>query len=267
MSSVIAALDPGVLRKKLDRLYARYNHRAFVDPDPLLFLYRYPGIQDREVAGLVAACLAYGRVGMIMKTVDGVLKAMGPSPYGFLINRPDLARIYRGFKYRFATETHLVALLRGIQGILQQYNSLEACFADNGPKVACVTQGLSRIHAAVRLWGDPGHLMADPAKASACKRSHLFLRWMVRTDDVDPGGWKTVSPGQLIIPLDTHMYRIGRLLGFTALASPGKACAMEITQGFRAVRPRDPIRYDFALTRFGIRQQFDIHDLQQFLLR
>ena len=84
---------------------------------------------------------------------------------------------------------------------------------------------------------------------------------MVRKDAVDPGGWETVSPAQLIIPLDTQMYRIGQMLGFTQRKNPDKLCALEITAGFRKILPHDPVRYDFSLTRFGIRRNLDMDQL------
>lgn len=126
-------------------------------------------------------------------------------------------------------------------------------------------RGMAQIYAMVNACGRAGHLLADPGKSSACKRSHLFLRWMVRKDRVDPGGWDSVSPACLVVPIDTHMYRIGSVLGFTRRKSADKMCALEITRGFRRLAPNDPVRYDFALTRFGIRQQFDMDDLNAFL--
>ncbi len=252
------------LRAKLDTLYDRYNKRAFVDPDPLFFLYDYPDLRDREIVGLIASCLAYGRVEMIMKTVGAVLKEFKPSPYEFIkgMDAGRVERIFKGFKYRFATDAHLTALLMGIQGILTDYGSLAACFAAGQGEES---GGLDRIYQEIAGAGNVGHLLADPKKTSACKRSHLFLRWMIREDAVDPGGWEGVSPDCLVYPIDTHMYKIGSMLGFTRRKNADKRCAMEITAGFRKINPEDPVKYDFALTRFGIRQQFDVDDLERFI--
>lgn len=96
-------------------------------------------------------------------------------------------------------------------------------------------------------------LFPDPRKGSACKRHNLFLRWMVRGGDgIDLGIWKVISPQDLIVPLDTHMIRMGRWMGLTSRATPGWKMAEEITAAFRAVCPEDPVKYDFALTRIGI---------------
>jgi len=255
------------LKQRLETLYQRYNKRGFVDPDPLVFLYDYPRVRDREIAGLIAACLAYGRVSMIMATVRGILDILGPDLHRAVtrVSPEDLNWMFTGFRYRFASQAHLVALILGIQAILRDYGSLEACFMANaGEKENYdVHTGLAGMYATINAGA--GHLFADPGKTSACKRSHLYLRWMVRQDRVDPGGWATVPAASLMVPVDTHMHRIGRLLGFTQRKSADRVCAREITKGFSRLAPADPVRYDFALTRFGIRQEFDMDDLQAYL--
>ncbi len=70
----------------LQRSYRRYNKRSLVDPDPLIFLYNYPELKDREIVGLIASALAYGRVAQILKSVSSVLDVMGASPYDFLMS-------------------------------------------------------------------------------------------------------------------------------------------------------------------------------------
>jgi uncharacterized protein (TIGR02757 family) len=255
------------IQRKLEAVYQYYNRRIYVDPDPLLFLYAYPEVRDREIAGIVAACLAYGRVEMIMKTVGRVLEKMGPSPVDFLNNTKegDIDAVFTGFKYRFATDVHLSNLLKGIKGTIGEFGSLERCFSVGAGGVGgTVLDGLGQLYRRLNQSGPTGHLLADPNKTSACKRSHLFLRWMVRRDAVDPGGWDNVSPGQLIIPLDTHMYKIGTMLGFTRRKSPDKLCAFEITAGFKELLAQDPVKYDFSLTRFGIRRHLDMDQLAHF---
>jgi len=96
------------------------------------------------------------------------------------------------------------------------------------------------------------YLLPDPRLGSACKRLNLYLRWMVRRDAVDPGGWN-VPPAKLVVPLDTHMHALGRALGLTDRRSADLRTALEITAAFRAIAPDDPVRYDFALTRLGMR--------------
>ncbi len=96
-------------------------------------------------------------------------------------------------------------------------------------------------------------LFPDPCKGSACKRHNLFLRWVVRAGDgVDLGIWTVLSPAKLVVPVDTHMARLGRYLRLTARNAVDGRMAEEITDAFRAVSPEDPVRFDFALTRIGI---------------
>lgn len=249
--------------QSLKRLYDRYNSRAYVHPDPLEFLYRYDRADDREVAGLVAASLAYGRVRQILRSVEAVLAGMTGRPARFLRRtRPEtLEAGLAGFVHRVWTGREVADLLIGIRGAIIKHGSLGACFAagdDGGPTIGGALGGFV---GELRACGGRrcGSLLPDPAKGSACKRLHLYLRWMVRRDQVDPGGWDAVRPSRLLVPLDTHMYRIGASLGAIRRRSADIAAAEQMTAAFRAVCPEDPVRYDFALTRLGIRPE-DVSD-------
>ncbi len=101
-----------------------------------------------------------------------------------------------------------------------------------------------------------GHLVPSPEKGSACKRLLLYLKWMIRKDDVDPGGWN-LDPSKLVVPLDTHMYYITSKLGFTNRKSADLKTALEVTDVFKKISPNDPTKYDFALTRLGIKNELD----------
>ncbi|MFH2059306.1 MAG: TIGR02757 family protein [Pseudomonadota bacterium] len=256
----------GQLKQNLDSIYVQYNKREFIDPDPLLYLYNYPDKQNREIVGIIAACFAYGQVLQIMKTVSHVLEKMTPSPHEYLIqrSRADMIEDFKGFRYRFADQTHLVNLLLGIQGVINGFSSLENCFYSGMSSTdENVLPGLAFFCHQLDPDNKTGHLLADPTKRSACKRSHLFLRWMVRKDLVDPGGWDQIAPARLIIPLDLHMHRIGNLLGFTSRKSADQKTALEVTRGFQKIIPHDPVKYDFCLTRYGIRNELSLEDLRQ----
>ena len=256
------------LKDKLECIYLKYNKREYVDPDPLLFLYDYPEKKNREIAGFIAACLAYGRVEQIMKTVSHILGKLVPFPFDYLMSRTkeDIAEDFKGFRYRFASDVHLTGLLWGIREVLKQFVSLENCFnAGMTAKDETVLPGLSFLSQQINPAKEIGHLLADPQKKSACKRSLLFLRWMVRQDQVDPGGWGEASPSQLIVPLDTHMHKIGTMLGFTRRKGADMKTALEITQGFKKVLREDPVKYDFCLTRFGIRKGLSMDHLRKMI--
>jgi len=248
----------------LEAFYHECNCRRFVHPDPLEFLYAYGEPRDRELVGLIASSLAYGRVAQILKSVSAVLEPMGPSPYHFLLRTSAnaLQGIYGDFKHRFTTGEEFLVLLQGAKNALTAFESLEACFltgyrdSDDTilPALCAFVRGLlGRKDTAYR-----NSLLPLPDRGSACKRLNLFMRWMVRKDAVDPGGWDRVPLSKLVIPLDTHMHRISRAMGLTRRRQADMGTAMEVTRAFRRFVPEDPVKYDFVLTRLGIRKDMDM---------
>lgn len=248
-----------LVKRQLEALYQLCNSRQWVYPDPIEFLYQYPVLEDREVAGLIASSLAYGRVTQILKSVASVLKPLGPSPVTFLKSVPTrlLGEIYADFRHRFSSGHEIALLLAGAKRVLDGYGSLGNCFLRTYrpcdetvlPSLATFVHELS-----APFEGRSNSLLSQPQKGSACKKLNLFLRWMVRQDSVDPGGWDWVAPAKLVIPLDTHMHRIAIRLGLTKRRDASMKTAVEITRAFREIDPDDPVRYDFPLTRMGIRK-------------
>ena len=247
----------------LETLYRYFTRREMVHPDPLEVAYRFQKTEDREITALIAASLAYGRVDQILKSIDLVLSKMVPTPSEFLqhISLPALRNSYSSFKHRFTAGGEIADLLFGMKRINQEYGSLHRCFLDGLAKHdSDIFQALCAFSRALTREFTRTHstLIPKPERGSACKRMHLFLRWMVRRDSVDPGGWNGIPPSKLIVPLDTHMHTISRLLGFTNRRDASFRTAREITDAFRTVSPDDPVRYDFALTRLGIRKEIGI---------
>jgi len=244
-------------RRALDALYSRHNSRDNTANDPVRFLYRYGDPRDREVVGLVASSLALGNVAQILAGVESVLRPMGPRPCQFLerASRDQLQRTFAGFRHRFIDGGELASMLAGLQAVIANYGSLGACFANAyRPDDDTICRALSAFVTALRAadGGRPNRLLPSPDNGSACKRLNLFLRWMVRRDNVDPGGWDEIPPARLIIPLDTHVHRIGLALGMTTRRQANLRTALEITAAFREIAPDDPARYDFALAHLGI---------------
>jgi uncharacterized protein (TIGR02757 family) len=242
----------------LEGLYRRLNRRECIHPDPLEFLYRYRCRRDRELAALVASSLAYGRVEQILRSVSAVLATLGRSPARHLLETSPsrLRGALGGFRHRFSTGRDVAALLLGARRVIGRFGSLGACFNEHlSPADETVLPALGAFvcRIAEAAGGGCGHLLPDPARRSACKRLNLMLRWLVRRDDVDPGGWSSVGPERLIVPLDTHMHRIAVALGATARKTADVRTALEVTAAFRRLSPQDPVKYDFALTRLGIR--------------
>ncbi|MDZ7859379.1 MAG: TIGR02757 family protein [Candidatus Krumholzibacteriota bacterium] len=246
------------LKKKLEQIYYRYNRPEYVDPDPLIFLYDYDDIADRELTGLIASSLAFGQVGQILKSVRSVLSVMEGSPRLFLKRSTSLSIMnsFSGFKHRWIKGADLSSMLIGMKEVINKYGSLENAFASGYDKsdkniLTAAEHFVDEITGAVD--SACNRLLPSPRKKSACKRLNLFLRWMIRRDRVDPGGWDRVPASKLLVPLDVHMYRIAVALGLTERKQKGLKTVLEVTGKFREISPEDPVKYDFALTRPGIK--------------
>ncbi|TVQ21868.1 MAG: TIGR02757 family protein [Spirochaetaceae bacterium] len=260
------AAAPKSLRLLCDRVYDRYHDIGFMEPDPLQFVVDYPSLRDREVVGMVASAFALGRVAGINAAVANALARLryaGPSPSAVVASLDPRAacELAEGFAYRFFGAEQLAGLLLAIGRLQREHGTLDAAFAaSSAPGLptspAALREGLALFtthlrHAADGML-DGSILIPDPSLGGACKRLLLFLRWMVRHDSVDPGGWLSVAPSGLIVPVDTHMLKIATALGFTRCRQASWRVSVEITEGFRALAPDDPVRYDFSLTRLGI---------------
>ncbi len=253
------------LSAPLDRLYRTFDHPESAI-DPVHLVRRYRASEDREVAGFCAAGLAFGRVAAVIESIEAVLAVLGPRPAAF-VRRFDPARdagALRPFVHRWIRGVDVAALLWVLRHMLAASGSIERFFLEgDDPSAPDVGPGLDRFAAralAVDLapvYGDgPRRRVAwffpRPSGGSACKRLNLFLRWMVRRDAVDLGAWSGLPPSRLVVPLDTHVIRVGRCLRLTRYRSPGWAMAREITDSLRRLDPADPVRFDFSLCHLGM---------------
>ncbi|MCK4506806.1 MAG: TIGR02757 family protein [Candidatus Aegiribacteria sp.] len=257
---------PHALKDSLENLYNRFNKREYVHPDPLVYLYQYEDLCDREIAGLVASGLAYGRVSQIMNAAGSVLGELGSSPSLFLseTSLEILQNLYSDFKYRFTKGSEVACILKAASELQVEHGSLGNLLTQNVSSKGYVEALELMVAAIMRKAGlSTSSMLSLPSKGSACKRLNLWMRWMVRSDDVDPGGWDGIKPFMLYVPLDTHMFRAAKLLGFTLRRTADWRTVEEITEGFRILCPDDPVKYDFSLTRLGIRDDLDMNDLQK----
>src|SRR5260370_420589 len=226
-ASARAALSVLRLREPLERLYRDCDYAARVEHDAIGFPLRYPAAADRELVALLTACLAYGRVGLWRRGRGEGVGAMGARPAAFVRGfEPERdAAAFAGFLYRFNRPRALVAFCLAARDLLATWGSLEACFmagysADDphvGPALERFTRGflgadLKRVFPRGRLSRGYRHLFPQPSTGGPCKRLHLFLRWMVRSEPPDFGLWRQVPPAKLLIPVDTHVARRGRAL-------------------------------------------------------
>lgn len=254
------------LRDRLDSLYHGFNAAASLT-DPIELVRPFNDGPDREIAGFIAAGLAFGNVVAVMASVRAVLERMGPSPAAFVRRfdpRRDAAR-FEGLVHRWIRDRDIVALLFVLRQMIDRSGSIEGFFAEGddreAPDVSAALESFSTRALAIDLgpvYGSrrprPGvaYFFARPSSGGACKRLNLYLRWMVRRDEVDFGVWTGLMPSRLIVPLDTHIIRLGQCLGLTRYRSPGWRMAADITAALRKLDPSDPVRFDFSICHVGM---------------
>jgi uncharacterized protein (TIGR02757 family) len=254
------------LRARLDSLYHGFNAAASLT-DPIELVRPYASGPDREVAGFLAAGLAFGNVAAVMASVRAVLGRMGPSPAAFVRQfdpRRDAA-IFDGFVHRWTRDRDIVALLYVLRQMIDRSGSIEGFFAAGDdrstPDVGTALESFSTralaldvrpVYGSKRPRPGVAYFFARPSSGGACKRLNLYLRWMVRRDEVDFGVWTRVTPSRLIVPLDTHIIRLGQCLQLTSYRSPGWRMASDITAALRKLDPSDPVRFDFSICHVGM---------------
>ena len=255
------------LKPALDRLYEDFNYPDSA-ADPIQIVRRYDRADDREVVGLVAAALAFGRVSGVLQSIERMLAAMGPRPAD-CVRRFDCRRDGQAFAdivHRWTGGSDLVALLWMARQMIDRDGSIEGFFRagadDSAEDVESAIESFSTRALALDLKAAYGRVprrpgvcffFPRPSTGSACKRMNLYLRWMVRRDALDLGVWTRVSPAKLIVPLDTHVIRVGRELRLTRYTSPGWRMARDITATLRRLEPSDPVKYDYSLCHLGMR--------------
>ncbi|MEE8575167.1 MAG: TIGR02757 family protein [Thermodesulfobacteriota bacterium] len=257
------------LKTQLTRLYRTFD-LEFLSPDPLELVRKFRSARNKEVAGLVASSLAYGRVEGILRSVTDVMERIKWQPYLFTMNTgpKEAARVFKGFKHRFNTGADVACLLYFARQMIEAEGSIGAFFTKGyNPKDKNIKNTLisftertlaldsGGIYGVKSLPKNAGvrYFFPSPLKGSACKRLNLYLRWMVRKgDSLDFGLWTEINPAKLIIPLDTHVARISRNIGLTKRKSANWRMAEEITEALAALDKADPVKFDFSLCRLGI---------------
>lgn len=269
--------EPNPLKQALDALNASRNTQSDLQGDPLQFAHRYEAPLDQELAAVFASMLAYGRVSLFLPVIESWLNVC--DRYGgpracveqFTV---DTVTEMSELSYRWNKEPHFSLVMFTMQEILRQHTSLKLLFEScHEPEDVDINPTLSRamdiFHStAVDIAHNVGlsvstfselpdgfrRFFSSPTKGSACKRWHMLLRWMVRTESPDLGLW-SLPVHKLCIPLDVHVHGISLLLGLTTQRSANLKAAQAITAGLKEISPTDPIQYDFALAHLGISGQ------------
>jgi uncharacterized protein (TIGR02757 family) len=260
------ALHDVELAHRLDALYHDYNREDSAS-DPIQKVRPFAEPADREIAGFCAAALAFGRVASVLNSIETLFGAVGPAPADFVRHfEPEAASPQmRSMVHRWIRGEDLVALLWILRQMLERSGSIEAFFLeglnsddhDVGPALdsfstRALALDIRRAYGRRPRRPGVGYFFPRPSAGSACKRLNLFLRWMVRRDQIDLGVWNNVPSSRLIVPLDTHVIRLGRCLGLTRYTSPGWRMAADITRSLRALNPDDPVSFDFSLCHVGM---------------
>lgn len=207
---------------------------------------------DQEVVAFLAACLALGRASLVVSAAEDVLARIGSPVAQRLADAAPGAwgPVLEGFVYRFFSAARVAALLDAVGRVLRDHQSLEAAWRSTGAR------GWDALDAFAGLFRSPGAdlgvLVPVAGSAGASKRLNLFLRWMVRRDEVDLGRWSCLTPADLFMPIDTHVLQWAQAEGLTARKSADRRACLEVTAALRTLCPDDPLRYDFAITRAGM---------------
>jgi len=266
MRKSYTVIDESSLKPVLDRLYSDFNAPDSA-ADPIQIVRRYERADDKEVVGFCAASLAFGRVASVLQSIERLVKIMGPRPAEY-VRRFEPARdaaAFSGLVHRWTRERDIVALLWILHQMLDRSGSIEGFFLEgydpSAPDLASALDSFSERALALDLRTAYGrvpkragvaYFFPRPSKGSACKRLNLFLRWMIRHDALDLGVWTRVPPSKLVVPLDTHVIRVGRCLQLTRLQSPGWKMASDITASLARIDRDDPTRYDFSICHLGM---------------
>jgi uncharacterized protein (TIGR02757 family) len=267
-------MESAALSLFCEQAYRRFHHPEYIAPDPLEVVREFDSVRDREAVALIASSLALGRVDGIVRIVRAVVERLtgtGGTPAEVIAETSPgaLLALVEGLRYRFFDARCIAGLLVGMRAVYREYGSLEACFAVGATRSSgnrfepddVVLRGLASLVEALQRGADgaldASILLSRPDLRSACKRLHLFTRWMVRSDAIDPGGWTVIAPSRLLVPVDTHVLKLARRLGLTRRKQASLLVSREVTAALRIIAPDDPVRYDFSLTRPGIHPMLD----------
>jgi uncharacterized protein (TIGR02757 family) len=254
-------MDKILLKEFLDEKAALYNNPEFIESDPIQIPHKFSIKEDIEIAGFLTATIAWGNRKSIINNSNRMMDLMGSSPYDFVMDfSEDKADLFSNFVHRTFNNDDLAYFIKSLQNIYANHDGLEGVFSKHAERDSLQ----SAIHHFKNTFFELPHKtrtqkhVSDPLKNSAAKRINMFLRWMVRNDDmgVDFGIWKAISPSQLSCPLDVHSGNVARKLGIlTRKQNDAKALA-ELDYELRLFDAEDPVKYDFALFGLGVFEKF-----------
>jgi uncharacterized protein (TIGR02757 family) len=252
------------LKQKLDYHYKVFN-KTKLEPDPLQFPHLFRDEKNIEVMAFIASVFAYGNVKQIINSLNKFLVICERKPYHFIKNYSiNKSKLQESFIHRFYTGQDINQLFHLLNLAYQDFGSLQKLLLsgyhqDNiNVKNAITNFNKNFLITAQKEFKTLSRgiifMFPLPEKGSACKRVNLFLRWMVRKDELDFGLWNEIPTSKLIIPVDTHIARICKQLKLTKRKNVSWRMAEEITSNLKKLDPDDPVKYDFAICHIGMRK-------------
>jgi uncharacterized protein (TIGR02757 family) len=245
------------LKNYLDLKVEKYNQIDFIDSDPIQIPHKFSKKEDIEIAGFLAATIAWGNRKMIIRNSNRMMDLMDNAPYEFITNyqESDLKN-FAGFVHRTFNSDDFTQFIRSLRNIYDNHGGIEQVFTkyqgDYDMKEA-IYQFKNTFFEIEHQQRNTKHI-SNPLKGSAAKRINMYLRWMVRDDDkgVDFGIWKGISPSKLSIPLDVHSGRIARELNMLTRKQNDWKAVAELDEQLRLLDANDPVKYDYALFGIGV---------------
>ncbi|TVQ66685.1 MAG: TIGR02757 family protein [Balneolaceae bacterium] len=243
----------------LDEINDHVEKEEYIFSDPVRFMHEFTLKQDKEVAGFLAALLAWGRRDIVIAKSAELFMRMGSSPYQFVMKygQPEF-KYLEGFKHRTFRAEDLHGIILSLKSILHDFEDFEAFWADCYRKAQQTRRPLIALFREQFLNQSNGMLkrtlkhISTPEKGSPCKRLFMYLRWTIRKNSpVDPGIWDFMTPAELQIPLDVHVARQSRRYGLLTRKSNDWEAVQQLTATLRKLNKDDPARYDFALFGLG----------------
>jgi len=251
------------LKEFLDFKANQYNAPKFIETDPISIPHLFTKTEDREIAGFLAATIAWGQRAAIIGNATKLMKWMDYTPHDFIINfkESDIAPFLK-FVHRTFNGDDCAYFLWSLKNLYQKYGKLESAFCnDFSEKETNVKNAIINFRQRFLEMDHQKRIekhIANPDKNATTKRLNMFLRWMVRTDNkgVDFGIWNRIKPTQLVCPLDVHSARVARKLGLLKRNVNDWKAALELTENLKLLDNCDPVKYDFALFGLGIFEDF-----------
>ena len=248
----------GAVRELLERLWDRYDRPEFIPDDPISVPHRYADRADREIAGFLAATIAWGNRRAIVRSGHRMMRCMDDAPADFVRNASDRElQTLTGFVHRTFNGCDLRDFVPALRRMESEYGGIGGFFESRYEAthdLAAVLAEFRRAFFAVDHAPRCEKHLSSVERGAACKRLCMYLRWMVRRDGrgVDFGEWTRIPMSALRIPLDVHVGETARTLGLLGRRQNDWRAVEELTAALREADPGDPVRFDFALFGAGM---------------